>query len=239
MQPNSDVLALVLAGGNGSRLGALTRWECKPALSFAGQYRNIDFTLSNCLNSGLRRIAVLTQYKTQSLIEHVGAYAFVDEQGTPRYWRDVGTIPAYWQAHMELLGDPPPLDLHDPSWPIHSAAECLPPAHLCHGRSLRCHVESSMLAGGVIVRGASVSSSVLAIRAQVAEGSVVEESVVLPGARIGRNCRLRRVVVAAQAAVPDGTVLDGEEEAAVERHGRERIGLVTEEALSSALRSVA
>ncbi|MDN5870905.1 MAG: glucose-1-phosphate adenylyltransferase, partial [Nitrococcus sp.] len=60
-----------MAGGNGSRLGELTRWHAKPALPFGGQYRNIDFTLSNCINSGLRRIAVLTQYKAHSLIQHL------------------------------------------------------------------------------------------------------------------------------------------------------------------------
>ncbi len=55
----------------GSRLGALTTRQCKPALSFAGAYRNIDFTLSNCVNSGLRRIAVLTQYNAHSLLHHI------------------------------------------------------------------------------------------------------------------------------------------------------------------------
>jgi glucose-1-phosphate adenylyltransferase len=60
-----------MAGGNGTRLGALTRWDCKPALPFGGQYRNIDFPLSNCINSGIRRIGVLTQYKAHSLIQHV------------------------------------------------------------------------------------------------------------------------------------------------------------------------
>lgn len=64
-------LAIVMAGGNGTRLGELTRWHSKPALSFAGEYRNIDFPLSNCVNSGLRRIAIATQYKAHSLIQHV------------------------------------------------------------------------------------------------------------------------------------------------------------------------
>src|ERR1700743_1150017 len=68
-----ETVALILAGGNGARLGELTRWQCKPAIPFAGHFRNIDFTLSNCVNSGVRRIAVLTQYKAQSLINHIGA----------------------------------------------------------------------------------------------------------------------------------------------------------------------
>jgi glucose-1-phosphate adenylyltransferase len=64
-------LAVVMAGGNGTRLGDLTRWHSKPALPFGGQYRNIDFPLSNCVNSGVRRIALATQYKAHSLIQHV------------------------------------------------------------------------------------------------------------------------------------------------------------------------
>lgn len=68
-----DTFALVLAGGNGTRLGDLTRWQCKPAIPFGGHFRNIDFTLSNCVNSGIRRIAVLTQYKAHGLIAHLNA----------------------------------------------------------------------------------------------------------------------------------------------------------------------
>src|SRR6188508_2440702 len=66
-----DTLALLLAGGRGSRLGPLTDWRAKPAVPFGGKFRIIDFPLSNCLNSGIRRIAVLTQYKSHSLILHI------------------------------------------------------------------------------------------------------------------------------------------------------------------------
>src|SRR5918912_2874193 len=66
-----DTYALVLAGGRGSRLKELTDWRCKPAVPFGGKYRIIDFTLSNCINSGVRRIGVATQYKAQSLIRHL------------------------------------------------------------------------------------------------------------------------------------------------------------------------
>src|SRR4029078_9340720 len=66
-----EVLAVVLAGGKGSRLGPLTRDRAKPAVPFGGVYRIVDFTLSNCLNSGLRRILVLTQYKAMSLDRHI------------------------------------------------------------------------------------------------------------------------------------------------------------------------
>src|SRR5690606_22037507 len=70
-EAGAHTLAVVMAGGSGTRLGELTRWHSKPALPFGGQYRNIDFPLSNCVNSGLRQIAVLTQYKAHSLIQHL------------------------------------------------------------------------------------------------------------------------------------------------------------------------
>jgi glucose-1-phosphate adenylyltransferase len=66
-----DTLALILAGGQGSRLQHMTRWRAKPAVPFGGKFRIIDFPLSNCLNSGIRRIGVLTQYKAHSLIQHI------------------------------------------------------------------------------------------------------------------------------------------------------------------------
>ena len=66
-----ETMAIVLAGGRGSRLYELTDWRAKPALYFGGKYRIIDFPLSNCINSGIRRIAVLTQYKAHSLIRHL------------------------------------------------------------------------------------------------------------------------------------------------------------------------
>jgi glucose-1-phosphate adenylyltransferase len=368
-----ETVALILAGGNGTRLGELTRWQCKPAVPFAGHFRNIDFTLSNCVNSGVRRVAVLTQYKAQSLINHIGAgwnflakplgefvevwpaqqrlhtswyvgtadavhqnldlliaqrsrytlvlagdhvykmdyrrlleqhvatgadvtvacvpvpveesgsfgvlgvderqrvrsfiekpqpsslglstqrtvlasmgvyvfntsylkqqlerdaadagsahdfgrdilpravrdhhvsaYSFVDTDGQPGYWRDVGTLDAYWQAHMELLVPEPPIELYDPAWPILTSPEQLPPARLLNGAGRYGSVANSLLAGGVVVRGATVTNSVLAGNVHVSEGTVLDEAIVLPGARIGANCRLRRVIIDAGMEIPDG-----------------------------------
>ena len=368
-----DTVALILAGGNGTRLGELTRWQCKPAISFGGHFRNIDFTLSNCVNSGVRRIGVLTQYKAQSLINHIGAgwnflarplgefidvwpaqqrlhtswyagtadavhqnldllsaqrrrytlilagdhvykmnyrllleqharsgadvtvacvpvpveesasfgvlgvderqrvcsfiekpqpsslglkgqrtvlasmgvyvfnteylgrqlrrdaqestsahdfgrdilpravredhvsaFAFVDEKGEPGYWRDVGTLDAYWQAHMELLTATPPIELFDPAWPILTQPEQLPPAKLVYAAGRQGFVANSLLGGGVVVRGATVTNSVLAGNVHVADGTLLDEAVVLPGARIGANCKLRRVIIDAGMEIPDG-----------------------------------
>src|SRR5512136_1289429 len=74
-----DTLALILAGGRGSRLKELTDWRAKPAVPFGGKFRIIDFTLSNCVNSAIRRIGIFTQYKAQSLIRHVQrGWSFLD-----------------------------------------------------------------------------------------------------------------------------------------------------------------
>jgi glucose-1-phosphate adenylyltransferase len=371
-----DTLALILAGGNGTRLGELTRRECKPAIAFAGHFRNIDFTLSNCVNSGVRRIGVLTQYKAQTLITHiaggwsflprplgefvevwpaqqrlhsawyagtadavyqnldlvlaqrtrytlvlagdhiykmdyrplieqhvrsgaeatlacvpvpvedassfgvlgvdaqqrvqsfiekpspgslraaeqrtvlasmgvyvftteyladslrrdavnadsahdfgrnilpaavredrVGAYAFTDGKAGAGYWRDVGTLDAYWQAHMELLVPVPPIELFDPAWPIFTLAEPLPPARVMVDAAHEGSVANSLLGGGVVIRGARVSNSVLSANVQIAAGSTLSEAVILPNVRIGSHCSLRRVIVEAGMHIPDGTVI--------------------------------
>jgi glucose-1-phosphate adenylyltransferase len=383
---NRDTVVLILAGGNGTRLGELTRWQCKPAVTFAGHFRNIDFTLSNCVNSGIRRIAVLTQYKSQSLLnhlaagwnflarplgefievwpaqqrmrkdwyagtadavyqnldllraqgshytlilagdhvykmdyrallnrhvaasadvtvacvpvpvaeasafgvlgvddqqrvrsfiekpapeslghghatvlasmgvyvfrsdylfdrlcrdaarpdsahdfgrdlipaavreDHVIAHPFTDATGRPAYWRDVGTLHTYWQAHMELLLPRAPMELFDPQWPVLTAADPQPPARVCSAGTQAGSVLDSLLAGGVLVRGATVVRSVLSSRVCVESGSVLEESVVLPGARVGRDCHLHRVIVDAGVTVPDGTRI---------RHEDGRVQLLT------------
>lgn len=393
-----NTLAVVLAGGNGTRLGELTRWQCKPALPFGGHFRNIDFTLSNCVNSRIRRIGVLTQYKAQSLIGHVAngwnvlprhlgefvdvwpaqqrlhpawyagtadavhqnldlilaqharytlvlagdhiykmdyrallaqhalsganvtiaclpvpveqasafgvleidaakrvcafrekpepatldapdgtvlasmgiyvfdtdylasrlerdaetpgstrdfgrdilpaavredrvsAFLFVDDVGAPRYWRDVGTLDAYWQAHMDLLAAEPPIDLSDPEWPIWTVPEQLPPARLIYNSRHRGFVANSMLSGGTVVRGAAITNSVLAAGVHVDSNTVLDESIVLPGARIGTDCRLRRVIVDAMTVIPNGTVMDGGEDSPPP------VRLVTRDSLAAATR---
>src|SRR5690606_32902331 len=89
----SRTLALILAGGNGTRLKGLTEWRAKPAVPFGGHHRAIDFTLSNCINSDIRRIALLTQYKSQSLIRHV-------QQGWDFLRRELGEFIEIWPAQQ-------------------------------------------------------------------------------------------------------------------------------------------
>jgi glucose-1-phosphate adenylyltransferase len=373
-----DTLALVLAGGQGTRLKDMTLWRAKPAVPFGGKFRIIDFPLSNCMNSGIRRIGVLTQYKAHSLIQHIQkgwgflrgefgefvellpaqqridlswyagtadaiyqnldiirnhnpsyililagdhiykmdygpmiaahvergadatvgcievpidrasafgvmtidheqrvtaflekperpeplpgrtdvtlasmgiyvfntaflyeqlikdagvpasshdfgkdiipavikpyrimAYPFRDAtQGRQAYWRDVGTVDAYWEANMELIGVTPELNLYDQTWPIWTYQEQLPPAKFVfddEGR--RGMAVDSMVSGGDIISGALVRHSLLFSNVVVDSYSLVQDSVILPNVSIGQRCRLTRVVVDKGCRIPDGMVI--------------------------------
>jgi glucose-1-phosphate adenylyltransferase len=374
-----DTYAIVLAGGRGTRLQQLTAWRAKPAVPFGGKHRIIDFALSSCVNSGVRRIGVATQYKAHSLIQHVqrgwnfldshlheflevlpaqqrnretwydgtadalyqnmdilrmesprfvlvlagdhvykmdygvmlaehverdarvtiasidvplqeaaafgvlgcdadgwlesfaekpatpvplpgdttrarismGIYVFDAEtlysclqadarrpesthdfgrdlmpslvrsgvrvrahrfddscvnmvNGRP-YWRDVGTVDAYWEANMDLTRVQPELNMYDPTWPIRTLEEGLPPAKFIfdspdpHGQTL-----DALVTSGCIVSGAAIIRSLLFTNVVVERGSVIEDSIVLPEVAIGRNVRLRRVIVDKYCVLPDG-----------------------------------
>ncbi|MDP7144788.1 MAG: glucose-1-phosphate adenylyltransferase [Pseudomonadales bacterium] len=373
-----STIAVVLAGGRGTRLQQLTASRCKPAVPFAGQFRIIDFTLSNCVNSGIRQIAILTQYKAHSLMRHVergwsfsrpefgefidllpaqqlietswylgtadavhqnleliracnadyvlilaGDYIYkmdyglliaqhvqnnadltvgcvevplaaasqfglmrVDENGRirqfaekpadprpfafqgdfslasmgiylaqidflcelvardaesatsthdfghdiipsliddnhclacsiadmgadgQRYWRDVGTVDAFWEANMELIGVTPKLNLYDSDWPIRTYQEQTPPAKfLFDDDDRRGMAVDSMVSNGCIVSGGLVRHSLLFNNVRVNSYSEVEDSVLLPGVEIGRNCRIRRAVIDSNCTIPADTIV--------------------------------
>lgn len=403
-----DTLALILAGGSGSRLKGLTRWRSKPAVPFGGKFKIIDFPLSNCLNSGIRRMGILTQYKAHSLIRHVqagwsflraelgeyvellpaqqrtgqawysgtadaiyqnldiirthrpeyvlilagdhiyrmdygpmlayhvesgadmtigclevdlesarsfgvmavdnswrikkfvekprepesipdrpdralasmGIYifntAFLFEQlirdaddrqsshdfghdiipyvidryrvhaypfrdpssGQQAYWRDVGTVDAYWTANMELIGVTPELNLYDHSWPIWTYQEQLPPAKFVFDDDDRRGMAvDSMVSGGCIISGAKIHHSLLFSNVWVQSYSSVSDSVVLPNVTIGENCRISRAVIDKGCVIPDGTVIgeDLEQDAKRFHVSENGIVLVCPEMLGQAL----
>lgn len=383
-----NTIALILAGGRGSRLHQLTDWRAKPAVPFGGKFRIIDFPLSNCVNSGVRRIGVVTQYKAQSLIRHIQhGWSFLDGrfkefvellpaqqrtieetwyQGTadavfqnldilrrhdakyvlilggdhiykmdyskllaehmekgadmtvacleiplqeasafgvmgvndewqvtsfaekpenpipipgqsetalvsmgiyvfnaaflyeqlirdhqtndsshdfgkdlipylvPRYrvfahrflnscvnmasgipyWRDVGTVDAYWEANLDLITVTPQLNLYDEDWPIWTHQEQLPPAKFVFDdEDRRGQALDSSVSGGCIISGATVRGSLLFSNVKVNSYSNVKDSVILPNVVIGRHARLRRVVVEKQCVIPEGLEVGYDSEA--------------------------
>jgi glucose-1-phosphate adenylyltransferase len=143
----------------------------------------------------------------------VVAYNFLDnvipgmhpyeEQG---YWRDVGTLQAYWEAHMDLLGRTPRLDLANPHWPIHTAPYRGPSARILEGT-----IEDSLVGEGCLIDGATVRRSVLGRGVQVLRGAVVEESVVMDHTVVGAGARLRRVIADRFNDIAAGTVLGRED----------------------------
>jgi glucose-1-phosphate adenylyltransferase len=369
-------LAVIMAGGRGERLRQLTEDRCKPAAPFGGKFRIIDFVLSNCLNSGIRQISVLTQYKAHSLIQHIGkgwgflrgefgefietipaqqrlgpewyqgtadalwqnmdlirahrplhvlvlagdhiykmdygpmigfhvekeaditigvvevpldrarefgvlavdesnhvlgfqekpndpvpmpgrpevalasmgiyvfnprllerllradaenpgsahdfgkniipdaignlrvyAYPFEDVRSKAQhYWRDVGTIDAYYEANMELVRVSPELNIYDEQWPIWTYQEQLPPAKFVFDDDDRrgCAIDS-MVSGGCIISGSRVSNSLLFSQVRVHDHSTVDRSVILPRVRIGEHCVIRNAIIDEGSVVPDGT----------------------------------
>lgn len=375
-----NTFAIVLAGGRGSRLRALTDWRAKPAVPFGGKFRIIDFTLSNCVNSGVRRVGVATQYKSQSLIRHLqlgwsfldgrlgefieimpaqqqindaqwyrgtadavyqnlreirhampqyvlvlsgdhvyrmdygqilaahiansadltvacievplknacefgvmsvsengriyefeekpaqpkpmpgnpglalasmGIYVFnarflfeqllrdaddpksshdfgkdviphcvknyqsfvqnftescVTEPDKPVYWRDVGTLDAYWEANMDLVQVTPQLNLYDSNWPIWTWQPQTPPAKFIFDNDdRRGSAMDSIVSGGCIVSGTTLRRCVLFSDVQVDSYSSIEDSIVLPNVKIGRNCTLNKCIIDKNCIIPEGT----------------------------------
>jgi glucose-1-phosphate adenylyltransferase len=372
-----DTLALVLAGGRGSRLKNLTDWRAKPAVPFGGKFRIIDFPLSNCINSGIRRISVVIQYKFHSLIRHIQkgwnflrgefgefvelmpaaqqrvdeswyegtadavgqnlnilrshnpkfililagdhiykmdygtmiadhvenqadmtvgclevplemakgfgvmsvgsngrverftekpaqpeptlndpekalasmgiyvfnaeflydqlqqdanestsshdfgkdiipsmikthrvfAYRFRDVQkGDQPYWRDVGTVDAFWEANMELVSLTPQLNMYDKQWPIWTYQEQLPPAKFVFDDDNRRGMAvDSMVSGGCLISGAKIKNSLLFSNVKLNSYSYLKQTVVLPDVKIGRHCKIKRAVIDKGCSIPPNT----------------------------------
>jgi len=383
-----NTLALVLAGGRGSRLHELTQWRAKPAVYFGGKFRIIDFPLSNCVNSGIRRISVLTQYKAHSLIRHlvkgwssfqselgefvevlpasqrtspnwyagtadaiyqnldiiralrpkyilvlsgdhvykmdygallayhtdkqadmticcvkvsledakgfgvisvdetmqvkafdekpaepqpipgetdialasmgnyvfntdflyeqlqldavnklsshdfgkdiipsiignaqIYAYPFQDKKGEVQpYWRDVGTLDAFWEANIDLVDVTPELNLYDENWPILTYQRQLPSAKFVFRKEGRTgQALDSVVSGGCIISGGTVERSLLFSNVSVHSFAKVDESVILPEVDIGENCRIKRAILDRGCQIPNGMVIGEDPEVDAKR----------------------
>jgi glucose-1-phosphate adenylyltransferase len=126
------------------------------------------------------------------------------KEGEP-YWRDAGTVDAYWEANMELVRVDPALDLYDEAWPIWTHQEQLPPAKFVFDDDGRrgCAVDS-MVSGGCLISGSTVKCSLLFSSVRVHSSCTVEDAVILPNVEIGRHAVLKRVVIDKGAKIPPG-----------------------------------
>ena len=149
------------------------------------------------------------------IVEHglAVAHRFADScvrsaSETEAYWRDVGTVDAYWEANIDLTDFIPRLDLYDRDWPIWTYAEIVPPAKFIHDESVRRgQAVSSLVSGGCIVSGSAVRRSLLFTGVHTHSYATIEGGVVLPYADIGRHARLKDVVVDRGVRIPDGLVV--------------------------------
>ncbi|MBL8904946.1 MAG: glucose-1-phosphate adenylyltransferase [Hyphomicrobiales bacterium] len=142
------------------------------------------------------------------------------------YWRDVGTVDAYWEANLDLCDILPALDLYDNNWPIWTYGEVTPPAKFVHDEDGRRGMAvSSLVSGGCIVSGASLKRSLLFTGVRVNSYTHVEDAVVMPYVEIGRNARLKKVVIDRGVVVPDGLVVGEDPVADAQRFRRTENGV--------------
>jgi glucose-1-phosphate adenylyltransferase len=149
-----------------------------------------------------------------------------NSNGATCYWRDVGTLDAYWAANMDLTDILPQLDLYDRNWPIWTFAEITPPAkfvHDQHGR--RGHAVSSLVSGGCVVSGATVRQSLLFTRVHLRSYSQVENAVILPDVDVGRGAQLDHVIVDRGVRIPAGLVVGKDPELDATRFRRTKAGV--------------
>jgi glucose-1-phosphate adenylyltransferase len=142
------------------------------------------------------------------------------------YWRDVGTLDAYWEANVDLTDVVPALDLYDRNWPIWSYAEITPPAKFVHDVDGRRGVGiSSLVSGGCIVSGSTLQHSLLFTGVHLHSYGRVQNAVVLPNVEIGRGARLTNVIVDAGVRIPAGLVVGEDPEADAARFRRTPLGI--------------
>jgi glucose-1-phosphate adenylyltransferase len=145
---------------------------------------------------------------------NVFSYRFRDVQyGEQPYWRDVGTVDAFWEANMELIAVTPQLNLYDKQWPIWTYQEQLPPAKFVfNDNNRRGMAVDSMVSGGCLISGAKVKSSLLFSNVKVNSYSSLEDAVILPDVIVGRNCRIKKAIIDKGVSIPSDTVIGEDRE---------------------------
>ncbi|WAJ27688.1 glucose-1-phosphate adenylyltransferase [Antarcticirhabdus aurantiaca] len=169
------------------------------------------------------------------IVRHGSAYAHrfnrsvvrsAAEPDSEAYWRDVGTVDAYWQANIDLTDVVPPLDIYDRDWPIWTYAETTPPAKFVHDvEGRRGYAVSSLVSGDCIISGGSLKRSLLFTGVRVRSYSQLDHAVVLPHCTIGRGARLSKVIIDRAVNIPDGLVIGEDPELDAQRFRRTASGI--------------
>src|SRR5271167_4059223 len=162
----------------------------------------------------------------KAVAHHFSTSCVVSTEEAQIYWRDAGTVDAFWGANIDLTDVVPDLDLYDRGWPIWTYGEITPPAKFVHdvdGR--RGFAVSSLLSGGCIISGASLSRSLIFTGARVHSYTTVHETVVLPYVTIGRNVRLSKTIIDSEVRIPDGLVVGEDPELDAKRFRRTDSGV--------------
>ena len=142
------------------------------------------------------------------------------------YWRDVGTVDAYWEANIDLTDITPELDIYDRDWPVWTYAEIKPPAKFVHDEEgRRGSAVSSLVAGDCIISGAALKRSLIFTGARINSFSSLDEAVVLPDCTVGRNAQLSRVVIDRGVHIPEGLVVGEDPKLDAQRFRRTEKGI--------------
>jgi glucose-1-phosphate adenylyltransferase len=142
------------------------------------------------------------------------------------YWRDVGTVDAYWEANIDLTAVVPELDIYDEEWPIWTFSEITPPAKFVHDEDGRRGMAiSSLVSGACVVSGSLIRHTLLSTGVRVNSYALVEHAVILPKVTVGRGARLKNVVVDAAVTIPDGLVVGEDPELDASRFRRTERGI--------------
>ena len=149
-------------------------------------------------------------------------FNFVHKDGRPKYWRDIGTRDAYYEANLALLGRNPEFDLYDRNWPVRTSNEQYPPNKIINSSSRQGVVVDSLLSGGCVVEGAHVERSVLSPSVKIYEGAEVRNSVIMHGVTIGAGAKIKDTIIDKEVVVPDGASIGYDSE-----YDRKRFVLTT------------
>ena len=137
----------------------------------------------------------------------------IDGEPNEVYWRDVGSIDAYWDAHMDLLKDKAPFSLMNLKWALHTFYPPLPPAHFSDTANNQSEVSQSMISAGCNIDGARIRKSVMGFRCTAEDGAQVEETVLIGDVKIGANCKIRRAIIDRDVVLAPGFTLGYDKEA--------------------------